>query len=563
MQCSAKYGWRTFAKACALTFALAASAGTAFAGAIYATDRTGTVVNANTNYGAPTDVYLSGGPQNTTAAGPADGTYYFQVTDPSGKRLLSTDAAQCRQLSVASGRVTGAAGPCPHANGTFDPANGAIPVQLAPFSATPNAGTVYKAWMIPASAATISPSDPKVLVFAPSSAKTDNFKVPAFAAPPQGSCQPSSLLSVLVSGGNVVAYVPKGAWQLPFTGISVVNVEGTAITPTLVPTAQAVNSCASNPLTGATVCTANGTDVYLLSGTAIASTLTSGGSGLIGFSGGNCTNCGVTMDATHGRALIGLSIAGAPGFQFLNLATSTFEPPFASASGVISEDPLIDPFRNLLLSAAENNGYEIVDVTSSTAPAFFENLVGAAGELDSSGEDCTTGIALSGAEFSFPSQVFVADLTQAVFTAGTPGAWTAASQVQILSESFLSAGASGLAVAQGTHTGIVTGEFGGDELTAIALPATSGSGTPAIADWVSCNIGNGFQNGLDPHTVNAYQSPANGHAVALLANLGATTLAVVDLTNLLDPAIVPRTAAGHACATRPLPASVVSFVSVP
>ncbi|MFL5419815.1 MAG: hypothetical protein ACJ79Y_03515, partial [Myxococcales bacterium] len=68
MQSSAKYGWRTFAKACALTSALAASAGTAFAGAIYTTDRTGTVVNANTNYGAPTDVYLSGGPQNTTAA---------------------------------------------------------------------------------------------------------------------------------------------------------------------------------------------------------------------------------------------------------------------------------------------------------------------------------------------------------------------------------------------------------------------------------------------------------------------------------------------------------------
>jgi hypothetical protein len=563
MQSSRRYGWGIFAKVCALAGALAASTGTAFAGAIYTTDRTGTVVNASTNFGGPSDVYLSGGPQNTTSAGPADGTYYFQVTDPSGKKLLSTDAARCRQLSVAFGRVTGAGGPCPHANGTFNPANGATPVQLAPFSASPSAGTVYKAWMIPAQSATISSSDPRVLVFAQSSAKTDNFKVPAFTPPPQGSCQPSSLLSVLVSGGNVVAYVPKGAWALTSTGISVVNVEGTAIAPTLIPTAQAVNSCASNPLTGTTVCTANGTDVYLLSGTAIASTLTSGGSGLIRFSGGSCTNCGVAMDATHGRALIGLSVAGAPAFQFLDLATSTFQPPFASPSGFISEDPLIDPVRNLLLSAAENDNYEIIDVTSSNAPVFFESPVGAGGELDSSGEDCTTGIALAPAEFTAPSQVFVADLTQAVFTPGTPGTWIAASQVQILSESFLSAGASGLAVAQGTHTGVVTGEFGGDALTAIALPSTSGSGTPAIADWVSCNIGNGFFNGLDPHTVNAYQSPASGHAIALLANFGATTVAVVDLTNMLDPAIVPRTAAGHACATGPLPASVVSFVSVP
>src|SRR4051794_36048935 len=60
-------------------------------GAIYTTDRTATIVNANVQYGFGTDVYLSGGPQNTKAAGLADGTYYFQVTDPSGKVLLSTD----------------------------------------------------------------------------------------------------------------------------------------------------------------------------------------------------------------------------------------------------------------------------------------------------------------------------------------------------------------------------------------------------------------------------------------------------------------------------------------
>ena len=58
--------------------------------------------------------------------------------------------------------------------------------------------------------------------------------------------------------------------------------------------------------------------------------LTSGGTGTIGFSGGSCTNCGVAMDAVHNKALIGLSIGGAGGFQFLNLATSVFEPAFKS-----------------------------------------------------------------------------------------------------------------------------------------------------------------------------------------------------------------------------------------
>lgn len=547
--------------------------GSAFAGAIYTTDNTGTIVNANTQYGTPADVYLSGGPQNTTASGPADGTYYFQVTDPSGKTLLSTDNAVCRQLTVTGGRVVGASpasGACAHLDGTPNPANGATPVQLAPFGPTPNAGNVYKAWMIPTSKATIG-SDPKILTFAHKNAKTDNFKIPVFTPPPAGSCQPSSSLSVLVTGTNVTSYVPKGSWSFGVSGVSVVNVEGSSITPTLIPTTNVVNSCASNSITGTTVCTANNTDVYLLSGTTLGSTLTSSGSGTILFSGGTCTNCGVAMDAIHNKAVIGLSLAGVGGFQFLDLSTSTFEPAFASMSPTgflanISEDPLLDPIRNLLLSASELNNYEIIDYTTSTTPLFFENPIPNPGfEADSSGEDCTTGIALAPYEFTDPSQVYIADLTQATFTAGSPGTWTTTgSQIQTLTESSLAAGASGLAVAQGPqHKGVVTGEFGGDAVTAIQLPTTSGSGTPAITDWVTCSIGGGFSNGFDPHTVTAYESPNSGHAIALLADGGTSQLAVVDLTNMLDTIIVPRTVGGHGCASGTLPATVVSFVAVP
>jgi len=326
-----------------------------------------------------------------------------------------------------------------------------------------------------------------------------------------------------------------------------------------------------------TVCTANNTDVYLLTGTTLGSTLTSGGSGTISFSGGICTNCGVAMDAFHNKAVIGLSLGGAPGFQFLNLGSSAFEAPFASPFGKISEDPLLDPTRStsggpglLLLSASENNNYEIIDVTTSTTPAFFENPTGVGGTiygLDSSGEDCSTGIALAPVEETAAappsSRVYLADLTQATFTAGSPGTWTAPSQVQVLSESTLHFGASGIAVAQGTHTGVVSGEFGGDTITAMALPTTSGSGIPAISDWVTCAIGNGFSNGFDPHTLTAYQSPNSNDAIALLANSTASQIAVVDLTKMLNPAFVPRTVGGHGCAAGTLPATVVSFVAVP
>lgn len=554
-----------------LLLAVGLSTNSAFAqkvsGAIYTTTQDGTVVNKNV-YAARTDVYLNGGSQNMHSSGLSNGTYYFQVTDPSGKTLLSTDAAACRQLTVAGGRVSGAAGPCPHPIGAFNPANGSTTVQVAPFNLTPNQGAEYKVWLILASNATVG-TDPKVLLFSHSNAKTDNFKVRETSVVPVGSCQPSSSLSVLVSGTNVTSYIPKGNWGGGASGIGVVNVEGSAVVPTLIPTASVVNSCASNSVTGQTVCTANTNQVYTLSGTTLNSTLGSAGIGVIQFSGGTCTNCGVAMDAIHNKAVIALSLSGVGGYQYLNLSGSpAFEPAFASQAPSggfltnISEDILIDPFLNLILSPNENSNYELVDVATTTTPRFFEQTVPGPLVLDSAGEDCSTGIALAPAEFSGPSGVYIADLSQAVLTPGSPGTWTdTGAQVQTLTGSVLSAGASGIAVAQGTHTGIVSGEFGGDALTAIALPTTSGSGTPAIIDWVTCNIGNSFSNGFDPHTVTAYKSPSNGHAIALLANGAATTLAMVDLTNMLDTTIVPRT--GNTCTTSPLPASVVSFIAVP
>src|SRR5262249_8100356 len=65
-----------------------------------------------------------------------------------------------------------------HPTGTFNPANGSTPVQLAPFNFTPNPGGEYKVWLIAQTNGTsIDATDPKVLHFSPSDAKTDNFKV--------------------------------------------------------------------------------------------------------------------------------------------------------------------------------------------------------------------------------------------------------------------------------------------------------------------------------------------------------------------------------------------------
>ena len=352
------------------------------------------------------------------------------------------------------------------------------------------------------------------------------------------SCLPSSSLSVLIQGSNVTSYVPKGAWSTAVAGISVVPVEG-AGSSAVVTTPNAVNSCSSNSVTGQTVCTANNTDVYLLAGSTLATTLTSSGTGSLGFSGGSCTNCGVVVNAVTNTATLGLSLATGGGYQFLNLATNSFQTPIATgtSTNAISEDIAIDPIRNFILSPTEAGDYEIVKTAPSTS--LYENTTNAGAVFDSSAEDCTTGVALSSDEFT--GNIFIADLTQATFTSGTPaGTWSAPSQLESLPEFVsLAAGASGLAVAPGTHLAVVTGEFGGSAFGGMQLPATSGTGTPALVDYVVANVPNDpsgapWQMGLDPHTVTAYVSPANAKAYALIANIASPTfLAVVDIQALL------------------------------
>jgi hypothetical protein len=381
----------------------------------------------------------------------------------------------------------------------------------------------------------------------------------ATAAP--NACLPSSSLGILVQKTDATAYVPKGNWGGGPAGVTVVPVEtiagvGKGGPSTSITTPNTVNSCSCNSTTGVTVCVANNADTYLISGTTLTKTLTSGASGTARFSGGLCMNCGVVVDSASNTAVIamGLSTGPAGGYQSLDLATNTFAAPLPSGTG-ISEDIAVDPIRHLILSPNEGfttstsvGTYEIVQTKPSTK--IFENQIvpiptptpiGAppvSNDLDSAGEDCTTGIALSTDEGT--GNLFIADLTQATFTAGTPtGTWSAPSQFQHFMEfEGLSAGTSGIAVAPGTHLAIVTGEFGGNLEGVIQLPATSGTGIPAVVDWVAFVVpnlpgGGRWSQGFDPHTVTAYVSPNTHKAFAVLGNDSFTFLAVVDLDGLL------------------------------
>ena len=365
------------------------------------------------------------------------------------------------------------------------------------------------------------------------------------ALPPPGSCQPSSSLGLLVQGKNVNTYVPNGAWETGNTGLSVVPVEGAGSSATI-STPNVVNSCASNSLTGETVCTSNVNDVYLITGSTLNTTLSSGGNQYSGFSGGSCITCGVAMNATANKAVVTIGLSTAPsgsGLQFLDLASSTFGSP-VPLSNLVSEDVLWDQGRDLVLSPDESGNYDIYNHTSGGE---FGNSIG--GTLDSAAEECSTGIALSTDEFT--SELFIADLTQATFTAGSPGTWTTtAEQFQNFPEfGGFAAGTNGIAIAQGSHQGVVTGEFCGNAFGEIQLPSTSGSGIPAVVDYAAAVLPNTpdgatFEQGLDPHTVTAYVSPNSGDAIGLMANgcgVPPSWMAVIDLNKLQAAPRLPGT----------------------
>jgi hypothetical protein len=166
-------------------------------GAIFTTLIDGSEVNFN-QYNAPEDVYLDGGPGRGApddAAGLDAGPYVFQVTNPSGRTLLSTDLAEYRQFTVSGGVIVSTApSSCPHETGIDENEDQfAITVQLMPFAETNNPGGVYKVWVTPredylAGCAELGVPNGLAVVdcgsnagnfhgFIPAHSKTDNFKI--------------------------------------------------------------------------------------------------------------------------------------------------------------------------------------------------------------------------------------------------------------------------------------------------------------------------------------------------------------------------------------------------
>jgi hypothetical protein len=236
-----------FAALILLMFAGSAIAGP-LPGAIFTTLEDGTRVNANI-YQYKEDVYLDGGPgvqAPSKAAALPEGWYYFQVTDPSGKVLLSTDPVECRQfyvsadgvitevytgatmevLSKVRGKMVSSVVDCTHKTGidTDHADKGAITVQLFPYDNTPNKGGVYKVWVTPVDKFA---GDPKLVDsgyspgnfhgFIPSWSKTDNFKVRTKKPPPPDTTIIVKKFHDLNANGAWDEGEPELGWQVEIT----------------------------------------------------------------------------------------------------------------------------------------------------------------------------------------------------------------------------------------------------------------------------------------------------------------------------------------------------------
>jgi hypothetical protein len=220
----------------ALVFLGVSSLSAGVSGAIFTTNSAGTVVNGN-QYDSPCSVYLNGGPgphAPAHAAGLPDGDYYFQVTDPSGRQLLSTDPVANRHFTVSGGVIVAYVGDGSdpiHLTGPDQNDPGGITIRLAnlscpvDFLATSNNGGAYKVWVTPAANFNGNPA----LVdntcgtgcfhgFLPAASKTDNFKVNTASTT---FCLTVQKLFLQTDTG---IYLPQPGWEFDVTDpLSVVN----------------------------------------------------------------------------------------------------------------------------------------------------------------------------------------------------------------------------------------------------------------------------------------------------------------------------------------------------
>ena len=287
------------------------------------------------------------------------------------------------------------------------------------------------------------------------------------------------------------------------------------------------------------MCTGNSNDVYVISGTTLLTTLTAGATGSQNFSGGSCMTCGVATDASTGLAWLAEGTITSSGqLQSLNPVTSVFGAPLDLFGEMTSEDISIDPVRHLILSALENGNFQIIDTVTN---AVFNSATSFA-PWNWTQRPRIARLASPWRRASSRRRSFSRTLSQATYTPGAPGTWSAPATIQDFPDfsSFVSAGISGIAVAPGSHLAGVTDEFGGPAFGVVQLPATSGVGDAQCGGLRRRNDAerprrSAVGHGVGPPYNDGVHEPEQRQGDSGDQQPHRTYLALVDMETLLDP----------------------------
>jgi hypothetical protein len=185
-------------------------------GAIYTSLAGGETVNAN-NYPSKELVYLNGGPTTSqcNAGSLDDGDYYFQVTNPSGSVLLSSDVIDERKFTVTDGVISDYLGATHHTAANTTPCGG-ISIRLMPYDNTPNNGGVYKVWI------TRVTDYHEQGGFVGGHIKTDNFRVQANGGtdPDSGSIVAYKFYDANANGAYDLGEIELADWEMTLTSVN-------------------------------------------------------------------------------------------------------------------------------------------------------------------------------------------------------------------------------------------------------------------------------------------------------------------------------------------------------
>jgi hypothetical protein len=445
------------------------------------------------------------------------------------------------------------------------------------------------------------------------------------AGPPVVDVTTANAPAVLIADGGVTVFVPFGDDTTRKSKVAAAEIEpptlGPAITPgklpRLLPTGS-VNSCAASGAQQILLCAGEfGPMSEFRLPSLKKSGFTTRQHKLARFTGGGCVNCGVALDDQLEMAFV----STAKGYVPVQLSPRKVLPVISTNGEAPSGNFGYDPVNHRIYSpnylitdpkhfTSGPPHFQLIDVATST-PTVFElgddndffhptNAFCTGSDTvqhgrdtlpDSGAIDTVTNIAY--VTFRSPSDcnngnqsvdIGLLDMTQAQFTPASnnmPASWTTpAKQIVTLSElaklpdsslGYFANGITGISIVSPLHMAIIADrrELSGGTtgFGALLLPATSGSGTPNIADYVQAQMpndpdGNSWTMSDEPNGVVGYLSPTSGKAMGIVMNGARTYVAVVDLAALLSATRQSGTQHTVATSVDLLNSGIVRFVKL-